>query len=210
MRQLNCDELDMVSGGLAGYDSADDASFMSSYEVRAAEAVSWMISDSWAAQQHQENEKSALDALAKSVGLPDFNELQRQAAMQQQQTCQTDPLFATMMQSPTFKAAMDRLIADSKASGHEYAINYYGNGNWSDTYTSREANYVNINKFDLFNFFRGWADVVIHTHFDAVAGLSPGVNGDIGASNRLGVPIVAVDYTQRTGTEYYCYNPNPD
>lgn len=66
MRQLSCDELDLVSGGLAGYDSADDASFMSSYEVRAAEMVSWRVSDAWAEQQHRENAEQPLYAMQPS------------------------------------------------------------------------------------------------------------------------------------------------
>jgi len=103
---------------------------------------------------------------------------------------------------------MNNLISLSKSSGHEYAINYYGGGNWSSPYTSSDRDTVIFSPLDFFNLFFGWADVTLHTHFDSVAGLSPGQKGDIGMANRHNMPVVAVDYTQPNGTQYYCYNPN--
>jgi hypothetical protein len=151
--------------------------------------------------------QSQLDSVAKSVGLPNFAELQRQAAIQQQQTCLVDPTFTAMMNSSNFTSTMNNLISLSKSSGHEYQINYYGGGHWSSPYTSGSPDRVIFSTFDLFNLFFGWADVVVHTHFNGVAGLS-GRNGDIGMSNRQNTPVVAVDFTQPDGTQYYCYNPD--
>lgn len=209
MRELSLDELDAVSGGRAGWDSCDYNQEMGNdpfIDNRAgyaeAQARAAFIS-LWVSGQVQ----SQLDSVAKSVGLPNFAELQRQAAIQQQQTCLVDPTFTAMMKSSNFTSTMDNLISLSKSSGNEYAINYYGGGNWSSPYTSGSPDRVIFSPFDLFNLFFGWADVVVHTHFNSAAGLS-GRNGDIGMSNRQNTPVVAVDFTQPGGTQYYCYNPD--
>lgn len=209
MRELSGLELDAVSGGRAGWDSCDYNSEMGNdpfIDNRAAYAEAQAKAGAislWVSTQVQ----SQLDSFAKSVGLPNFAELQRQAAIQQQQTCQVDPTFTSMMSSSNFTSTMDNLISLSKSSGNEYAINYYGGGNWSSPYTSGSPDRVIFSPLDLINLFFGRADVVIHTHFNSAAGLS-GINGDIGMANRQNMPVVAVDFTQPGGTQYYCYNPN--
>lgn len=209
MRELSIIELDAVAGGYAGYDSCDYNSVMGvnvpiedhgAYVEAQAQAAANSL---WYAAQVN----SQLDAFAKSVGLPNFNELAKQAAAQQQQTCQVDPVFANMMASPSFAQAMNSIVSASKASGFEYAINYYGDGHWSGVMTSNNPTYVNVTTSDIFNFFYGWADVVVHTHFDAQPGLS-GVSGDIGWAERHDTPVMVIDYTASGGTQYYCYNPS--
>lgn len=210
MRELSLAELDAVSGGSAGWDSCDYNSDMGinmpiedhgAYAEAQAKAAAISL---WVSAQIS----SQLDSFAKSVGLPNFSEMQRLASIQQQQTCQVDPTFTAMMNSSNFTSTMNNLISLSKSSGNEYAINYYGGGNWSSPYTSGDADTVIFSPFDFFNLFFGWADVVLHTHFNSVAGLSPGQKGDIGMANRQNMPVVAVDFTQPDGTQYYCYDPN--
>ncbi len=151
---------------------------------------------------------SQLDSFAKSVGLPNFAEMQRLASIQQQQACQVDPVFTAMMSSSNFTSTMNNLISLSKSSDYEYAINYYGGGHWSSPYTSESPYRVIFSTLGFFNLFFGWADVAVHTHFNSEAGLSLGEKGDIGMANRQNMPVVAVDFTQPNGTQYYCYNPN--
>lgn len=210
MRELSGLELDAVSGGRAGWDSCDYNQEMGNdpfIDNRAgyaeAQAKAGAIS-LWVSAQIS----SQLDSFAKSVGLPNFSEMQRLASIQQQQTCQVDPTFTAMMTSSNFTSTMNNLISLSKSSGYEYAINYYGDGNWSLPYTTRDPNTVVFSPFDFFNLFFGWADVAVHTHFNSEAGLSLGISGDIGMANRQNMPVVAVDFTQPGGTQYYCYNPN--
>jgi hypothetical protein len=210
MRELSLAVLDAVSGGRAGWDSCDYNSEIGINmpiedhgAYAEAQAKAGFIS-LWASAQAKEQ----LDSFAKSVGLPNFPELQRQAAIHQQQTCQVDPTFTAMMSSSNFTSTMNNLISLSKSSGHEYAINYYGGGNWSAPYTSSDPNTVIFSPLDFFNLFFGWADVAVHTHFNAQAGLSLGKTGDIGMANRQNMPAMAVDFTQPKGTQYYCYNPN--
>lgn len=209
MRELSADELDAVVGGSAGWDSCDYNSSMGvnmpiedrgAFTEAQAKAAAISL---WASAQFN----AQLDSFAKSVGLPNFDELQRLASIQQQQACQVDPTFIAMMSSSSFASTMSNLISLSKSSGYEYAINYYGGGNWSSPYTSESPKEVIFSPFDFFNLFYGWADVVVHTHFNSVAGLS-GKNGDVGMADRQNMTVVAVDFTQPNGTQYYCYNPN--
>ena len=210
MRQLSLAELDAVSGGSAGWDSCDYNSEMGinmpiedhgAYAEAQAKAGAISL---WVSAQIS----SQLDSFAKSVGLPNFAEMQRLASIQQQQACQVDPVFTAMMSSSNFTSTMNNLISLSKSSEYEYAINYYGDGHWSSPYTSESPYRVIFSPFDFFNLFFGWADVAVHTHFNSEAGLSLGEKGDIGMANRQNMPVMAVDFTQPNGTQYYCYNPN--
>jgi hypothetical protein len=151
MRELSLAELDAVSGGRAGWDSCDYNQEMGNdpfIDNRAgyaeAQARAAFIS-LWVSGQVQ----SQLDSVAKSVGLPNFAELQRQAAIQQQQTCLVDPTFTAMMNSSNFTSTMNNLISLSKSSGHEYQINYYGGGHWSSPYTSGSPDRVIFSTYSL-------------------------------------------------------------
>jgi len=106
MRELSLAELDAVSGGRAGWDSCDYNSEIGINmpiedhgAYAEAQAKAGFIS-LWASAQAKEQ----LDSFAKSVGLPNFPELQRQAAIHQQQTCQVDPTFTAMMRKTTVLA----------------------------------------------------------------------------------------------------------
>ena len=220
MRELSMVELDAVAGGYAGYDSCDYNSEMG-VNVPIEDHGAYVEAQAQAAANslwYVAQVNSQLDALAKSLGFSGAAELQkaisaseaqRIAAPGQAETCAIDPLFANIINTDAFKAIEAQLISSSMANGWEYAANYYGGDNYSSIYTSRLSDAVMINNWRLWGGAYGFADILIHTHFNAEPGLSVvGSQNDINTSNVYNTPVMAIDFTAQGGTEYYCYNPS--
>lgn len=115
-----------------------------------------------------------------------------------------------MINSPAFKLLEQTLIASHKQNGWEYGANYYGNDKFSDLYTSRLTDRVEIYEYTLFSLFNGWADVITNMHDGRVAepGLSmSGYYNDIKTSESYYIPIMATIFNLDGIVDRYCCVP---
>ena len=156
---------------------------------------------------------SALEKIG--LNIPNINQIQKDTAIREQNFCNTDPYYRALISSSNFSAIESALIQQSKSTadragnlGVEFASIYFENwgdgGTFSKPFTSYLSDRVWINDSDMFSFIRGWGDVIVHTHFDARAGLS---GSDRSMALKWGVRMMAIDFTAPGGTTYYCYIP---
>lgn len=206
MRELSVDEMECVSGGRGlprQFDSCNDPDGSEIY-------TAWAQQDAYEAyvdgrKQSQTIRVSVFDYFEVHANRGSTPEM----ALQQRITCLVDPLFVDMIQSDDFRSTVTELVGKSQASGWEYGANYYGNGNFSWTWTDRLTDRMHIKPYDLISWRGlGYADVFIHTHpgVDVRPGLS-WEGGDITSARKLGVGIMAIDMSDPNQLKFYCYNP---
>lgn len=208
MRELSIDEMEYVAGGRGlprQYDSCNDPDGSEIYAVWAQEEA---YLDSL--KQSQTIRVSVFDYLEFHAN--DMRGSTPAMARQQSMACWSDPLFVNMTASVDFRNTVTELVGKSQASGWEYGANYYGNGNFSSTWTDRLNDRMLVNWLDMVSWLgHGYADVFIHTHpgVDVRPGLS-WQGGDITSAQTLGVGIMVIDMSDPNQLKFYCYNPRND
>lgn len=141
-----------------------------------------------------------------------------QLVQKQQDTCRTDPLFASALADPKFRAQLKASVAQSDATPSdddpktkaEFGF-YYGMTNGKSavtpTFTDKQSTHINLAGYPFSNIWawsHGVSTIVILSHVHPVSADSePGLSGaDARTARALKVGIVAVD---PDGT-VYCYN----
>lgn len=204
MRDLNLDELEMVSGGYVVSTYYGSAYAFDGYGVDASNINLPGRSGGEYSIFIGGGSSSMSYSYSSSQGTFDLHfdpSSQLSAAAAQANFCNTDPFWTSVISSGSFKNNEEIIVNATRSTGNEYGINNYsifGNSWFGGYYTSGSHSYVDVGGAA----YNPFLNYVVHTHTsDSYPGLSP-------EDLSLGVRIMAVQLGPNGSVaNRFCYTP---